>query len=449
MSKNILIKNTTVYVGTSFDKKESVDILIESGKINKIGPSLKDPDATIIDGKNFFITPGFINSHFHPSQQLNRALGVGFTFDQQIDLLHFSDNVRKPDDKECLSYIAVLEALKAGTTCFQSVGGEIESQVNVYENMGIRAACVMIPKDIAAANDKTHAVRAKSDDTQALLKRAEENHKKFHNNLRRIHFGAVNVRYCSDELILGMLKLAEKYDVGFHMHVAESQEYVDSVMERTGDRPLEHLYKIGALNPHLSIAHSVQITQKEIEYIAKTGVHVVHCPRANSYTYVGVCPVTELIKSGVNVCLGSDAAINNNSNEVRGEAEAAFTKIADKNQSPEILPYKELFRMLTVNGAKAIGLENKIGSIEVGKFADLVLWDKNDLPFIPGFNHIADLLFTDSCRAHTVIIDGNVVLENYKTKTVDEEALKQKAREVIARYHKAFKEKAKGVIQDE
>src|SRR3989344_1897460 len=165
-----LITNTTVYLGEGFDRHDNTDILIEGNKIKKIGKKIKVKDAEFVDGSDFFITPGFVNAHFHPSQQLNRALGVGLSHDLQMDLLHATDKIKKPNDKFVTSYIAVLEGLKAGTTCFQSVGSEIDSQVPVYKDMGVRAACVFIPKDIVA-EEKKESVRAMVHGTQDAIKK--------------------------------------------------------------------------------------------------------------------------------------------------------------------------------------------------------------------------------------------------------------------------------------
>ncbi len=436
-----LIKNTTVYVGEDFERRDNVDIYIVGNEIKEIGKNLevKLKDIETIDGTDFFVTPGFVNAHFHPTQQLNRALGVGFSHDQQMDLLHATDKMKKSSDKQIMSYLAVLEGLKSGTTCFYSVGSDIEFQMKPYKEIGIRAACTLTPKDIEAVS-KGEKVKAKVWDTQERIDLAESLHKKYHSDLIRVHFGVVNVRYASDKLILGMQELAEKYDVYFHMHASEGDIYVAKVKERTGDTPVEHLHKIGALNKRVSLAHMTKLTKEEIGYLAKSGSHVVHCPRANSYVSVGVCPVIDLINAGVNVCLGSDAAINNNSNEVRGEAHAAFDKISDKYGKADMIDYKTLFKMLTLNGAKAMGLDEKIGTIEEGKKADLVMWSKNDTPFIPGFNHLADLIFTEGGNAHTVLINGDVVLKNYESTRFNEKDLVKKAREISERYYKAFKE---------
>jgi 5-methylthioadenosine/S-adenosylhomocysteine deaminase len=435
-----IIMNTTAFLGESFKRYDNLDILVEEDTIKKVGRRIKGPKARIIDGKDFFVTPGFVNAHFHPSQQINRALAVGVKHDKQMDLLHATDRIKKKSDRYWLSYIAVLEGLKAGTTCFYSVGSEIETQVRVYSNIGVRAACTMIPKDIIA-KDKNSDVRAKTWETNERLKTAEKFHKKYHSDLVRVHFGVANVRYASDELIKGMLDLAEKHDVYFHMHAAEGDEYVQQVLKRTGHRPVEHLYKIGALNKRVSLAHMTKLTDKEINYLAETKASVVHCPRANSYVFVGVCPVHKLLERGVNVALGSDAAINNNSNEVRGDVHAAFDKQADLLGEEGSIDYLTLFRMLTINGAKAMGLEKEIGTIEEGKKADLVLWNKKDLPFIPGFNYLADLIFADSCRAHSVMINGEVVLKDYKTILIDEEEIKKKALAVSRRYFRDFQNK--------
>lgn len=143
-----IIKNTTAFVGENLKRQNSIDILIEKDLIKKIGKNISSASAKTIDGKDFFITPGFVNAHFHPSQQLNRALGVGISHDKQMDLLHASDTIKQPDDKLHLSYIAVLEGLKAGTTCFYSVGSEIDTQVEIYNNLGISTNHSEILSDI-------------------------------------------------------------------------------------------------------------------------------------------------------------------------------------------------------------------------------------------------------------------------------------------------------------
>jgi 5-methylthioadenosine/S-adenosylhomocysteine deaminase len=396
----------------------------------------------VIDGSDFFVTPGFINGHFHPSQQLNRGLAVDVNHSEQMDLLHATDRIKQPEDKYWLGLIAILEGLKAGTTSFYSVGSEIQSQIKAYKALGIRAACSMIPKDIDAT-DKSADLKPVTWNTADRLRFAEEQFNENHGDLVRVHFGVCNVRFASDQLIKGMVALAEKYNVGFHMHAAEGDEYVNAVIKRTGDRYIEHLYKLGVLSARVSLAHVTKVVPQEIGYLAETDTSVVHCPRANAFLAVGTCPVKELLEAGVNVAFGSDAATNNNSNEVRMEALAAHNLIASKYERADIVDYLTLFQMLTANGARAMGLAEDIGTLEIGKKADLVLWCKNDMPFIPGHNYVADLIFTDSCRAHTVIVNGKKVLHNYRAVFLDEDELIKKAREISARYHSVFEDRVK------
>jgi len=440
MNYKFLIKNTTVFVGENFKRFDDADILIDGDSIKKIGKNLKIAKAKIIDGQKFFVTPGFINAHFHPTQHINRGLCLGLNQDEEMDFLHATEKIRDSEMSYWFSAVAILEGLKSGATCFQSVGSEIELQARLYNQLKIRAICVLMPKDIVAA-DKKIIVRARTWETEERLRRAEEMHQKYHNDLVRVHFGVTNVRYASDKLILGMQSLAEKYDTYFHMHAAEGKLYVKKVLERTGDRPIEHLHKIGALNHRVSMAHMTQLTLKEISYVAKSHSHVVHCPRSNSYLGVGVCPVYDLLKVGVNVALGTDAAINNNSNEVRGEAGAAFHKISDQTGDPAAINYLDLFKMLTTSGAKAVGLDKQIGTIKENKKADLVLWSKNDFPFIPGHNYLADLIFTDSCQAHTVFINGVKVLANYKPLMINEQEVKTAAKRLSKKYYQLVNRK--------
>jgi 5-methylthioadenosine/S-adenosylhomocysteine deaminase len=439
----VVVKKTTAFVGPSYIRQDKVDILIEGDQIAAIGADLAHPTgAEIIDGSDFFVTPGFINGHFHPSQQINRGLAVGVSHAEQMDLLHATDRIKQPEDKYWLALIAILEGLKAGTTCFYSVGSEIQSQIRAFQALGLRAACTMIPKDIEAL-EKSADLRPVTWSTSDRLKMAEEQHNEHHGELVRVHFGVCNVRFASDELITGMVALSKKYKVGFHMHAAEGDDYVQAVLKRTGHRYVEHLHVVGALGRSVSLAHVTKLQPNEIEFLAETDTSVVHCPRANAFLAVGTCPVKELIEAGVNVALGSDAATNNNSNEVRMEAMAAHNLISAKYERADIVDYLTLFQMLTLNGAKAMGMADKIGTLEEGKRADLVLWSKNDMPFIPGHNYLADLIFTDSCRAHTVIVNGKKVLENYRAVLLDEVALIEKARQIADRYHAVFEERVK------
>jgi cytosine/adenosine deaminase-related metal-dependent hydrolase len=176
MQMKTLIKNTTAYLGEDFRRVDNTDILIDGARIAGIRKNIRALGAKKIDGSDLFVTPGLVNAHFHPSQQLNRALGIGLCHDEQMDLLHATDRIKRDEDKYWMSCIAVLEGLFGGTTCFQSVGSEIETQIPVYKNLGVRGVCVMIPKDIEAV-EKAKAVRARVWPTEQLLKTAEEVHK--------------------------------------------------------------------------------------------------------------------------------------------------------------------------------------------------------------------------------------------------------------------------------
>jgi 5-methylthioadenosine/S-adenosylhomocysteine deaminase len=425
------IINTTLFEGAEFLRRDNVDLVFDESAILEVREGAGVERCRVIDGRDFFVTPGFVNAHFHPSQQLNRGLSVGVCHDAQMDLLHATSRIKDAEAKYWLSLVAILEGLKAGTTCFYSVGSDIDTQVRAYRALGVRAACAMIPKDIEAS-EKPVEVRALSWKGQDRLNLAEDQHRQFHSALVRVHFGVCNVRYASDALIHGMAALAEKYHVGFHMHVAEGDEYVRCAVERTGRRPVEHLRHLGVLGPRMALAHATKLSPAEIGYIAEAGASVVHCPRSNSFVAVGV-----------NVALGSDAAINNNSNEVRGEARAAHANLTNRFERADVVGWRTLFRMLTLNGARALGLGAEIGTIEPGKQADLVLWSKNDMPFIPGYNYLADLIFAESCRAHTVFVGGSKVLEDYRTALVDEAQLIAEARAASERYHAAFENEVK------
>src|SRR5271154_3503324 len=135
----VVVKKTTAFVGSDYSRRDNIDILIERDSITRIAENIAcDKEWEIIDGSDCFVTPGFINSHFHPSQQLNRGLAVGVSHAEQMDLLHATDRIKQPEDKYWLALIAMLEGLKAGTTCFYSVGSEIETQIKAFNSLGLR-----------------------------------------------------------------------------------------------------------------------------------------------------------------------------------------------------------------------------------------------------------------------------------------------------------------------
>ncbi|MCP5364620.1 MAG: amidohydrolase family protein [Hyphomicrobiales bacterium] len=432
-NSNLIIRGCTALLADDFKRADNVDLLIADGVIRAIGPVPDIPSLEIIDGRDFFVTPGFVNAHFHPSQHINRGLAFGGDFDRHMDLLHAASKQRGPRETYLFSLLAILEGLKAGTTSFYAVGSEIAEPARAFSTMGVRAACAHIPKDLSNHRSSTRVV-PKTWETRGSLADAERIHHAFRSDVLRVDFGVANIRYASDALITGMMALARRYETGFHTHAAESAGYQHEVVERTGHREVEHLNALGVLGPRTVLAHAIHVNEREREMLAETGTHVVHCPRANAFLGVGMCPVKAYRTLGINVALGTDAAINNTSNEVRGEAQAAYHKLADQTGDPGIIDEISLFRMLTLNGARAMGLQEQTGSIEIGTAADLVLWRKDEQPFIPGHNLLNDLIFADGCRAHTVLVSGETVLANYRSTRIDEDELKRSAQACAAQY---------------
>lgn len=448
--QKLLVKNATVKLGSGLQSgfEEGVSLLISEGKINqvqrfKIGEATRtdlskirdSSDLKVIDGSGYIVTPGFVNAHIHPHEGYGRGIGQGLGQDALMDLIHTANKHIDPQGKYLFALQSLIEGLRAGTTTFQMVGGDPEPMHRAAKDLGLRSVSVMMPKDIAASEEH-ESVRAQAWDTDERLAAAATFHEQNHSELNRVHFGVVNVRYASDALMQGMFSHAEHYDVNYHQHASEGKLYVDFTLARTGMRPLEKLQELGLLQSRTSLTHVTQLTSAEIAAIVESGTQVVHCPRSNSYLGVGTAPVAELKENRVNIALGTDASLNNNSNEIRTEAAHAFFAQAARTENPAVLTSEELFSMLTINGAQVLGLEEAVGKIAPGYQADLALWDKSASQFKPGFDLTTDFIFTDSLQAERVFVAGEEIYNKKRPLKLDYAAFSAEFNELISRYTK-------------
>ncbi|MDH3380471.1 MAG: amidohydrolase family protein, partial [Gammaproteobacteria bacterium] len=228
----------------------------------------------------------------------------------------------------------------------------------------------------------------------------------------------------SDEPLTKLRVLADELDIPVHMHVHETEHEVEESMNRYGVRPLERLSQLGLLTNRLIAVHMTQLLSAEIEAIANSGVHVVHCPESNLKLASGMCPVTELLGAQVNVALGTDGAASNNDLDMLGELRTAALLAKGVSGDPTAVPAHTALEMATINGAKALGLEHTIGSIEVGKQADLVAVDLNQLDTQPVYHALTQLVYSASRSDVThVWVRGRKLLADRQLLTLDQSSV--------------------------
>eukprot|EP00250_Pteridium_aquilinum_P010451 c19398_g1_i1 orf=295-1692(-) len=429
-------------------------IFIEDDRIKALGPSsLIFPSFSkhaheIIDLSGHWIIPGLINTHVHTSQQLARGIA------DDVDLLTwlheriwpFESNMTIED-----SYLSTLlcgiELIHSGVTCFAEAGGQhVAGMVRAVDRLGIRACLARSTMDTGEGLPASWA----SETTDSCLKVQEELYNEFHGSAGgRVHIwlGLRQILNSTDDLLLKTKELADKCSTGIHMHVAEIT-YENKHVSET--RNIEHgtvtyLNKIGLLGHNLLAAHSVWVNPNEVNLMAKASVKVSHCPASN-LRMLGFAPIQEMLAAGVCVSIGTDGAPSNNRMSLVDEmylaslihkGKAAFTKGAT---DPSAVPAECVLKMATISGAKAVLQEQDIGSLEVGKKADLVVINPNTWTMMPIHDQIASLVYCMRTEnIDSVMCDGRWIMRAQKILTVNEEAILKAAEEASAKILKRAK----------
>jgi len=227
-----------------------------------------------------------------------------------------------------------------------------------------------------------------------------------------------------------VLTLAEELDVPMMMHVHETAGEIQMAVGNTGERPLTRLKNLGLLSPRLLAVHMTQLTEDEIALVAETGTQVVHCPESNLKLASGFAPVETLRRAGVNVALGTDGAASNNDLDMIGEARTAAFLGKGVSLQADALPASEILQMATLNGARALGRDDQLGSLEIGKQADMVAVDLNRLETQPVYDPVAQLIYAASRDQVThTWVGGRCLMDNRKLTTLNEAVILKNAQQ--------------------
>ena len=213
---------------------------------------------------------------------------------------------------------------------------------------------------------------------------------------------------------------ADEIHVPIHMHVHETDFEVTNATANDGKRPLQRLNELGLLNPRMMAVHMTQLNNDEITLTAEQGIHVVHCPESNLKLASGQCRVADLLKAGTNVCLGTDSASSNNDLDMLGEMRTACLIAKTTADDASALPAWQALEMATINGAKALNIADQVGSLEIGKAADMVAIDLNHLSTQPVYNPTAQIVYSASrSQVSDVWVDGKARVTNAQLNNVD------------------------------
>lgn len=429
----ILIKNGYVI---SMNKNREIfkngSVLIEDDKIKAVGKvehSLVNADAEIYDAQGKIILPGLVNTHVHLSQQLGRGVA-----DDVVLLTWLRERVWpyessfNYEDSLISSTAWCVELIKTGVTTFLEAGGQyVDAMAEAVEKCGLRACLSKSTMDEGEGLPKAWQKTA-----QEELDFQEELFKKYNDTADgriKIWFGLRTIFNNSDELIKGTKTLADKYNTGIHMHVLEVKEEMDYTRATRGETTVEHMNRLGALGPNLVAAHTVWLTEREIDLFRLYDVKVSHNPGAAMKVVLEFAKIPEMLEKGIAVSIGTDGAPSNNRMDMMRDMYLTSLIHKGRTLNPKTVSAEQVLEMATINGARCALMEKEIGSLEVGKKADLIILNPDTIHSLPVIDPVANIVYAMSSEnVESNMCNGKWLMKNREILFLDEKDLLEKVK---------------------
>ncbi|HEX6287989.1 MAG TPA: 5'-deoxyadenosine deaminase [Herpetosiphonaceae bacterium] len=416
------IRNLTIITVDDTNTITHGDLVIADGRFEAVGGSDTGAVDQELDGSGLVAIPGLIQTHLHLCQTLFRSLADDVALLDWLQRYIWPlEAAHTPDTLYASAALGIAELLKGGTTAILDMATvrHTDAIFEACRELGIRATVGKVLMDHARSPEILREPTATAlDESVQLLERW---HGREDGRLRYAFAPRFAVS-CTDTLLREVAHLARRYNVRIHTHASENLEEVAIVEAEHGLRNIAYLDRIGVSGAHVCIAHCVHLDPHEMTLLARTGTHVLHCPSSNCKLASGIAPIPELIARGVAVSLGADGAACNNNLDAFQEMRLAAL-IHKPRCGPQAMPASEVLRLATRGGAAALGLADQIGSIEMGKQADVVLLDLDGAHTQPADEHTLISRIVYAARAadvRHVFIGGRQVVRDQKLLTGDE-----------------------------
>lgn len=400
---------------------------IRDGRIALIAPRLdanKHAAKCVLELPDMLLAPGLVNAHGHAAMTLFRGLADDLPFKNWLhDHIWPAEN-RWVDEAfiQTGTELAIAEQLQGGITCFSDMYFFPDVASEVVHRCGMRAQITVPVMDfpVPGARDAGEALRkgvALFDDLK-------------HHPRISIAFGPHAPYSVSDDSLEKMRILVAETDAGIHMHVHETASEIYEALQQHGQRPLARLAERQLLGPRFQAVHMTQVDDEDLALLVEHNCSVIHCPESNLKLASGFCPVERLWAAGVNVAIGTDGAASNNDLDLLGETRTAALLAKAVAGSASALDAHRALRMATLNGARALGLDEHTGSLEVGKVADLVAFDLSGLAQQPVYDPVSQLIYTcgRDCVRH-VWVAGKQLLTDRRLTRIDQDQLMANVRQ--------------------
>lgn len=408
-SKDTIIKNGTVIVRngliSAVGHKESIPIPLDADEI--------------IDGKGqMALLPGLVDSHNHSS--LMRGVAEDMRLVDWLPVYDLEHRACTEEDAYHAARLCYLECLKNGTTTIMDMYRFMHRSAEAAGELGIRLHLAPYAADI---NPYTYFESAEANEKLIMTHHGSQNGR------IRVWMGLENLYYCSEDMYKRAIRAQQEYGVGIHTHGCEQEEEEQSIIRTFGKSTIDMLEERGILGEKTLLAHCVWVNDDDIKKMAATGTNLAHCPISAAKLGCGIARIPLMLREGVNVSIGSDGNIDNNSMDLFQEMKFASLIQKAANCDASIMGAKEMLRMATINGAKSLNMEDEIGSIEVGKSADLILVDFFRPNLQPVFwneqedetNLLWNLVFSArGDNVDTVMVQGDILLRQGKSTKVSE-----------------------------
>lgn len=391
-------------------------VAVSAGKITAVGAGdeIKNYQAKeIIDAGNSIIMPGLINTHTHAAMTYFRGLADDLPLDIWLNQ-HIWPVEAKYVNAEFVKQVgelACLEMLKAGVTCYNDMYFFGQAMAEPVQKANLRAVV-----SIASLDFKN---------TEEGIKEAVELSKQYKNNeFVKIALAPHAIYTCSKENLLKIKDAAETENLRIHIHVSETKKEVENCVKKNGKSPVEYLDELGILSERLMAAHSVWLNENDLKIYKNRGVKVAHCPISNMKLASGAAPLKRMLEMGITVGLGTDGAASNNTLDLFSDMRACALLHKVNNYDPAVISTKAVVKMATMDGAKVLGLEQEIGSLEVGKKADIITINLNKPHLTPVYDPYSHLVYcVNGEDVENAVVNGKVIMKNRQVKTLDEEKI--------------------------
>jgi len=406
---------------------------IQDDKIVYLGKEKPENYDELIEMPKRVILPGFIDSHTHVAMTLLRGLKDDADLMEWLTKYILPMEMRlKPDDVYYGALYGIAEMLRSGITTFMDMYyHEIEIAKSVAD-AGIRAVLSYGSADVFFNRNPEEEFQIAEEfkkDLEELITRK--------NTKDRIFFayGPHSPYGCTKELLEIFRDKSKEENIRIHIHLAETLTEVNNIKEKTGYTPIKYLDTIGFLSERVMAAHVVWVDEEEFAILRDRGVHVLHNPISNLKLASGVCPIPRMFKEGINVALATDGPASNNRLDMFREMHVAAIIHKGVNKDPKTVPAKTVMEMATINAAKALGIEELVGSIEIGKKADLIIIDLNSGPQgTPIHDPYSMIVYSlDQSFVEHVMVDGKWLYYNREYTTIDIEDLREKVQNIRER----------------